>query len=337
MAFNSNHAQQNAIEIQQEKIVQTEVSNLQDPKQHQIDLAEKLAINVNDMSQQEKQNDSTEKISGIHKTINLSERLEVSASNFKHDTVVALKQSSDRKTTMERIWNSDRIRFNGKSIVADDDLWSKQTTVDDLTSLIENGKQLTVQPYIAHQIENNTIRSLDKILFVQLDAVDNLISNHNIAVLFGISNSLKNNFTEIIYDVVDAKNPTILLLLVPLTGYILIRSEEEKIESYNFKQILSFGFAVILISSAVITPVSISSSYWRHAYAEEMNGNNTKNLSGPIAVPDNSTITESIPDNSTITESIPDNSTITESIPDNSTTSEVPQTIPDATQSWQFD
>ncbi|MGI0058040.1 MAG: hypothetical protein ACREAK_11795, partial [Nitrosarchaeum sp.] len=328
MAFNSNHAQQNAIENTQEKISQTTASIINSPKHFQIDLAEGIAINTNDLSQQEKQNDLTETTQGMHKTINLSERLEISVDDFGQNTIVALKQNSDRQTSMERIWNSDRIRFNSKQVVADNPTWYEQTQTNVLATMIGNQKQSFEQYFITDNLETNVKRILDKILLVQPTASDNSILQNEVASLFEISNSIKNDIIGITYDVVDTKNPTILLLLVPLAGYILIRSEEEKFEFHNLKQALSFCFVAILIVSAITAPISISSSYWGHAYGEEMPGNNTETLSesiGPIPVnsdvSDNATAV-SIPDNATAV-SIPDNATAV-SIPDNATAVSIP-------------
>ena len=416
IVFNSNHAQQNAIENPQEKIAQTTASNSNSPKHFQIDLAEGIAINTTDLPQQEKQNDSTETPQGMHKTINLSERLEISVDDFGQNTIVALKQNSDRQTAMERIWNSDRIRFNSKYVVTDNPTWYEQTQTDHLSTVIGNQKQSLEQHFITDNLETNVKRVLDKIFLLQPTASNNSILQNEVASLFEISNSIKNDLIGITYDVVDTKNPTILLLLVPLVGYILIRSEEEKFEFHNLKQALSFCFVAILIVSTITAPISISSSYWGNAYAEEMNGNSTETLSEPVepvpvnsdasnnstselssnngvitnatsdvvlvtnstmlstnenddlglnqsqtVIPDNSTAVSipdnstavSIPDNSTAV-SIPDNSTAVSipdnstavlipdnstavSIPDNSTADEIQQSIPNATQSWQFD
>jgi len=120
---------------------------------------------------------------------------------------------------------------------------------------------------------------------------------------------------------IDTKNnPTFLLLLLPLVGFILIRSEEEKLGARNFNQIMSFGFAAILLSSGFTLPMSLSYSYWGYAYGEEIPTNTT---SVPSVEPINAT-TEPI--NATTAEPInataePINAT-TE--PVNATTAEIP-------------
>src|SRR3972149_6110962 len=234
------------------------------------------------------------------------------------------------------------------------------SSADEPISLDNKLEQFIEQFFVDDHTENNAIMALDKIFFLPQINLDNLISHNEINVFYETSNSITNSLVEIIYDVVDAKNP-IILLLVPLVGYILIRSAEEKFEFNNFKKILSFSFALILILSAVTTPFSISHSYWGTAYAEQMNENNTENPSEPIGPPSQNS---DVPSNhmpqsssddasnapkdpvdvnsevSSATESIdtsvnqanaplPDNSTIP-SLPDNSTIPSLPDnsTIP---------
>jgi hypothetical protein len=62
-------------------------------------------------------------------------------------------------------------------------------------------------------------------------------------------------------------NPLLVLLLVPLSGIILVKTEFSVIrfEHKYFASVL----AIILISSAVVTPLSISNNYWNYAYADE--------------------------------------------------------------------
>src|SRR5574337_1686076 len=67
-----------------------------------------------------------------------------------------------------------------------------------------------------------------------------------------------------------SSTPVILVLMVPLSGYILLRSEEEKIK-LNKNQIFSFCFILILVSSSAVTPFAISQNYWGMAFAEPQN------------------------------------------------------------------
>src|SRR3972149_1683081 len=85
----------------------------------------------------------------------------------------------------------------------------------------------------------------------------------------GKSKFVGQQITIAVYQTVDSKQPTLLVLLLPLAGLVLIRTENEKIKFYHIQKIVSFIFAVILISSAVITPFSYSVMYWGYAFAQE--------------------------------------------------------------------
>src|SRR3990172_10744286 len=85
----------------------------------------------------------------------------------------------------------------------------------------------------------------------------------------GKSKFVGQQITIAVYQTVDSKQPTLLVLLLPLAGLVLIRTDNDKIKFYHIQKIVSFIFAVILISSAVITPFSYSVMYWGRAFAEE--------------------------------------------------------------------
>ena len=62
-----------------------------------------------------------------------------------------------------------------------------------------------------------------------------------------------------IYHVVDSNQPTLLVLLIPLVGLVLIRSEHERIEFHDIQRFVSVVFIVILLSSGIISPFYLSS------------------------------------------------------------------------------
>ncbi len=59
------------------------------------------------------------------------------------------------------------------------------------------------------------------------------------------------------------------MVTIPLAGFALLRSETNGFEFYNFRRFSCYLFILILLSSGVFTPLSISSSYWPNAYAQE--------------------------------------------------------------------
>jgi len=56
------------------------------------------------------------------------------------------------------------------------------------------------------------------------------------------ANYVGEQFTILVYQSVDSKNPTLLVLLIPLAGFVIIRSENEKIQFYDVKKICCLYF-----------------------------------------------------------------------------------------------
>src|SRR3989304_5528958 len=85
----------------------------------------------------------------------------------------------------------------------------------------------------------------------------------------GKSKFVGQQITIAVYHTVDPKQPTLLVLLVPLISFVLIRNENEKIKFYHIQKIVSYIFIVILVSSSVIAPFSYSVLYWGYAFGQE--------------------------------------------------------------------
>jgi len=84
-----------------------------------------------------------------------------------------------------------------------------------------------------------------------------------------------------VYHAFNPNQPTLLVLLLPLAGFVIIRYENEKIKFYNIQKIASYFFIVILVSSSIMGPLSYSFVLWGNAYAQEADP-----LGGDIGPPD---------------------------------------------------
>jgi len=60
----------------------------------------------------------------------------------------------------------------------------------------------------------------------------------------------------------------VVVIFAPLVFFLFIYAEDVKFKIEKVRPILSFVFVVILLSTIVVTPYSISSSYWPTAYAD---------------------------------------------------------------------
>ena len=130
-----------------------------------------------------------------------------------------------RKAIMERIF--DRSRANDKLVYnkASKDVASFSSLTDYSYNLNDlNRKELST-----NSISKFFVDEIEK-LFLQPQIWATFISesHKDISIVSEKSLELRDDAAKYTITLVDTKNPTILLLLVPLSGYILIRSEEEK-------------------------------------------------------------------------------------------------------------
>ncbi|EIJ66756.1 hypothetical protein BD31_I0211, partial [Candidatus Nitrosopumilus salaria BD31] len=147
--------------------------------------------------------------------------------------------------------------------------------------LLEKYSPSTFAYYEFDITEDEMINHFDLSFNYLFSQVDNLISNLNPDNL--ISNyisaeqiiSPQINIDFINDQIFDPENPILLILLIPFAGFILIRYDNEQIKFYHLKQFFTLIFVTLLVSSAVITPLSISSSYWGYAFADMDNSTDT--------------------------------------------------------------
>ncbi|MGI0060385.1 MAG: hypothetical protein ACREBJ_11530, partial [Nitrosotalea sp.] len=228
-----------------------------------------------------------------HKYVNpqdntVAEKIVVYTS-LNQNSIDIIKQNSDVKTTMDRIWNLDRIRFNGRSITSENTLSNNEMHVEKLSSLMKSESE--VYSPINVEIKNNLVTQ-NQVLFI--DLFTKRLSQdlqHDVNSLFLISDAVDENLLLLLHDLSNAKNPTMFLLLVPFSGYILIRAEGGKFQ-FNKKRSLSFCFIMIIIISSFTTPLLTSENYWGMAFAEsnstENNINSTQSNSSNLSLPLNS-------------------------------------------------
>ncbi|MDC4231873.1 MAG: hypothetical protein M8319_06070, partial [Nitrosopumilus sp.] len=126
--------------------------------------------------------------------------------------------------------------------------------------IISDGLVLTNQNEIIQNkinlIETNTS------LIDQLDIFEN-----DYVVNISTQNIFENNIVTESFDSINSEH-TFVFLLAPFAGMVLLLRNNFKFKQTNFKQFSSYVLIFILLSSAALTPVSISSSYWGFAYAE---------------------------------------------------------------------
>jgi len=325
-----------------------------EPIHHQITLAD--GISSNDKNSPSEENQLKQGELSRHVLVLLSDGVS-SSSHFPNDSkkVLLAKQSSDRKAIMEKIFYADRIRLNERPLssinqqflINSQGIFEDPVTFDDFTGAqlvfiddktAEKATEENLHYLPALQTLNglvlefrNTQTDFDVssgYAKTSLDLIHRILDSPMEIIFLEIEGGAAESFVatfEIIGDVVysevfgfvDVKNPTVLLLLVPLAGFIFIRSEVNKFEFYNYKRILSLFLIVILLSSVITIPGYSSINYLVMASASNSTDNNaTSTEPEPVVEPEpvdtNATSTEPVDTNATSTEPVDTNATSTD-------------------------
>jgi len=346
------------------------IENKPVPRHLQIVIAENVGINSNDMAPPHEKIKSATTV-GAHKEISLSEQVVMVSNDSDTQSFVIVKRAYDVQAMMDRIWNYDRIRSNGRTLVVDNPLTNDQP-VTKLSTIDE-------RPFVYNYYPQNDFGNIFNKLLSVKSTISEISSGINSEVtLFIDTVGLREHDTlRLVDNSAKTENPIIILLLVPLSGYILIKSRGEKLQFFKFKQVLSFCCIVLLLSSIVLTPISISSNYGNKAHAESANSTNSSATTNVNLVPSTAmkaTFSDQIGVNDILTsnhranltnpvpKSTSDNSTVSESPVINDTVNVIssfhtpnptlslsenifmvdtasgvqPNIAPNATQSWQF-
>ena len=232
-------------------IIESSVNDLQQTTTSNPDKLTFLNIFENVKVSTEKITDNHITSSKIQKTskLNLSDKILSSDLRSPLNVVVLIKHQP--QMIMERITNYVNVKsIKNKSPLSIesllDTLYIQNWKFDfgNELNIFGNDNHLLTDFNIVPDISaiNNIIdsliipESLHRTAIIQPDDFQNYISSsvHNVVQVF------------------DIKNPTLLLLLVPVAGFILFRSDNEKFSFTDIKPILSFCFIIILISLHIL-------------------------------------------------------------------------------------
>jgi len=186
-----------------------------------------------------------------HFSISLDEKMSVLSDSHQND-ILLIKSDSDKQAIMERIFDRQQKYLKTNSQV----------------TLALTPTKLVYHEYdqISEQSEFEIIQIPDLVIFSEFEKIIN--DYINIEQLFFSKNSIEqlDQSTDLIF---DPNNPILLVLLIPFAGLVLIYYENQQTKFYQIKQIITLSIVIILTASTIITPLSISNSYWNTAFAEE--------------------------------------------------------------------
>jgi len=118
----------------------------------------------------------------------------------------------------------------------------------------------------------------NKSIELVLDNKGNLVNNPTIESIF-----------DWFYDSIDLTSENglaPLILLVPLVGFVFIRTENSEFKFYSFRKISSLALSFILLSSAVSIPLSISDVYAQYAPSDSNQDYKILNINFPNKIYD---------------------------------------------------
>ncbi len=320
---------------------------IQTRKTISINLDEIVGLSTDTPKKNEIQNTTFFIAYNTSKIIHLDEDLSMKSST--HDQKVHYDYVTIQpQPTVERILQTDKLCDDRKKnlkvdLLNFDDL--DQQKSDNLISIDSTILQTTffADPF---NLVFNLISEQNLLEFV------NIFEEQSITNIY---NSVSNFDPSFLFD-----NSFVVVIFAPLVFFLFIFAEDVKFKFEKVRPFLSFIFIVIILSTVVVTPYSVSSVYWPEAYADTDNMDesiydnttaSTDNISSSSTpaedtetVEDSTSVhtdasvgstsssstpaedtesTEVSSTNSTATEVIPTNSTATEVIPTNSTATEV--------------
>ncbi|MGI0045794.1 MAG: hypothetical protein ACREBB_01210, partial [Nitrosotalea sp.] len=275
---NAKTVQKNSLPDQTSTISQSSKST----RQVEIDLNDGVSVNTNDPQNEGHRDIQQNAKPTLYQQIDLTEKLAISVNKPDQDMIILVKQSSDNLTTLERITGIDRLRFDGKKLVEQRsglNLFYHEPL--EIISYAQN-KIRTIDELTAKNIEPNIINSiyykLAPTLGIQFDSISTSLE-YRTQLIVGNSYVLGNDLAQLSHTAADLKNPTLLIMLVPLSGYILLRSEDAEITFYKSKRFVSLVLFVIIISSTAVGPISVSPSFLAYAYSQTNESNTSAIIS----------------------------------------------------------
>jgi len=217
-------------------------------------------------------------------SIQLSDGIKSTSPTNDDEKIFVIKNNTHRQTTWEGIFPSDRPKNNTKSpyktIQDDYELTNKnsqnQESNDEQMILQNAGSNVFVvnlfdgvaASFGGSDGSKNDKTNLDFIGPYNITTDDrHSIPVNREAVLENVE--FTDEFENVIQHIVENGNQALLILVVPLAGIIIIRTENEKTRFYQIRRLVSFAFIIILGSMIFVTPHAISANYWGFAFAEE--------------------------------------------------------------------
>ena len=217
------------------KFIDTDQNKLENSNDifHTLRLSDSINILNNDQLNDQTLNFNPVK---IQKIISLKENISITSNNSGSNYVLTIKENSDQLAVLERIKNYNKSKSNDKIELL-------ELMNNEFLYILDSAKSLVDFNYFAYaeSFESNTTyfeESND--FFFDYDSLISFFDFNNQSIT---TDQIQfNNYLQSI-------NNYVLLLLVPLSGFVLILNENSKLQFYNFRRFFSFIAIFILLSS----------------------------------------------------------------------------------------
>ena len=187
----------------------------------------------------------------IHLDEDLSIQTKTADLKTQFDYVIVQPQPS-----VERIVQTDKLRDDRKKNLKIESLYLDTLYEQESEDLIPINSKILQTTFFADPFN----------MISELVNEQNILESINIfeeQLVSHIFSSVSNFDPSVLFD-----NTFVVVIFAPLVFFLFIFAEDVKFKFEKVRPFLSLIFAVIILSTAVITPYSISSVYWPEAYAD---------------------------------------------------------------------
>ncbi|MCV0393238.1 MAG: hypothetical protein K5790_08145, partial [Nitrosopumilus sp.] len=252
-------------DVQTDALTQSElipISSLppKETKNVSISLHESIEIKTNQPMKKDSMHSNlvnTSTSDSFEKKIYLSEKLKIDTGLFE-STIFFNSINPQPQTILDRFFTNDKTKERKKD---------SKSNILSADKLINNfGNDVSEFLVTNSFIQINPFLILDNIYKPNIDTDFSLLPENLIDFT---SNLFTSHYDLPNLSIPETNQQYFLIIFVPLILFLFLHSEGFEFNISKLHQPLSFVLILIILSTVVITPYSISSSYWPMAYAEQ--------------------------------------------------------------------
>ena len=170
-------------------------------------------------------------------------------------------RSFNHNTTVERILQTDKLRDDRKKNLDLKSLNFDENNQHEYEDLIQIDSNIIKTTLFADPFNFISYYTSEQFILESL----NIFEDQSLVIFSG---PIYNFDTSFLFD-----GSFVVVIFTPLVFFLFIFDEDVKFKFEKIRPLLSFICVFIILSTVIVTPYSISSSYWPEAYADTGNIN----------------------------------------------------------------